>query len=39
VLSWAERIAFASFVSYAASANHFRQAERNRQMALEYGYR
>jgi hypothetical protein len=39
VLSWVERVAFASYVSYAASANHFRQTERNRQMALQYGYR
>lgn len=39
VLSWAERIAFASYVSYVASANHFKQTERNRQLAREYGYR
>ena len=39
VLSWVERVAFASYVSYVASANHFRQAERNRQMATQYGYR
>jgi hypothetical protein len=39
VLSWVERVAFASYVSYAASANHFKQAERNRQMAAQYGYR
>jgi hypothetical protein len=39
VLSWVERIAFASYVSYAASANHFRQTERNRQLAIEFGYR
>jgi len=39
VLSWVERIAFASYVSYAASANHFKQAERNRALALQYGYR
>jgi hypothetical protein len=39
VLSWVERIAFASYVSYMASANHFRQTERNRQLALQYGYR
>ncbi len=38
-LSWVERIAFASYVSYVASANHFKQAERNRQLALQYGYR
>ena len=39
VLSWAERIAFASYVSYMASANHFRQNERNRQLAIQFGYR
>jgi hypothetical protein len=39
VLSWTERIAFASYVSYMASANHFKQAERNHQLALQYGYR
>ncbi len=39
VLSWMERIAFASYVSYYASANHFKQAERNRQLAIQYGYR
>ena len=39
VLSWVERIAFASYVSYMASASHFKQAERNRQLALQYGYR
>ncbi len=39
VLSWVERVAFASYVSYAASANHFKQTERNRQMAVQYGYR
>ncbi len=39
VLSWVERIAFASYVSYAVSASHFKQAERNRQLAVQYGYR
>jgi hypothetical protein len=39
VLSWIERIAFASYVSYAASASHFRQTARNRQLAIQYGYR
>ena len=39
VLSWMERIAFASYVSYAVSANHFKQTERNRQLAIQYGYR
>jgi len=39
VLSWVERIGFASYMSYAASANHFRQTERNRQLAIQFGYR
>jgi len=39
VLSWTERIAFASYVSYMASANHFKQNERNRQLAIQFGYR
>ena len=39
VLSWVERIAFASYVSYMASADHFRQAERNQALARQYGYR
>ena len=39
VLSWVERIAFASYMSYAVSANHFRQTQRNRQLAVQYGYR
>ena len=38
VLSWTERIAFASYVSYMASANHFRQNGRNRQLAIQFGY-
>ena len=38
-LSWVERIGFASYMSYAASKNHFEQADRNRQLALQYGYR
>ena len=38
-LSWIERIAFSSYVSYLASANHFRQARRNRELAVQYGYR
>jgi len=39
VLSWMERIAFASYVSYVASSSHFKQAERNRQLAFEYGFK
>ena len=39
VLSWVERIAFASYVSYVASSSHFKQTERNRQLAVQFGYR
>ncbi len=39
ILSWTERIAFASYMSYYASAQHFKQAERNRQLAVQFGYR
>ena len=38
-LSWVERIAFSSYVSYLASASHFKQAQQNRQLAAEFGYR
>jgi hypothetical protein len=38
-LSWVERIAFASYVSYLASANHFRQAQYNNRLATQHGYR
>ncbi|HKY21715.1 MAG TPA: hypothetical protein VJM31_10895 [Vicinamibacterales bacterium] len=38
-LSWIERIAFSSYVSYLASAGHFKQAQRNRELAMQYGYR
>ena len=37
-LGWAERIGFASYVSYLASANHFQQSQRNVEMARQYGY-
>jgi hypothetical protein len=37
-LSWAERIAFASLLSYTNSADHIRQASTNRRLAREYGY-
>jgi hypothetical protein len=37
-LSWVERISVASYMSYLASADHFRQASRNRRLAKEYGY-
>jgi hypothetical protein len=37
-LSWAERIAFASLLTYTNSADHIRQASTNRRLAREYGY-
>ena len=37
-LSWIERIAFASLLTYTNSADHFRQASSNRRLARDYGY-
>jgi hypothetical protein len=37
-LSWIERIAFASALTYRNSAGHLRQAAKNRRLAREYGY-
>jgi hypothetical protein len=37
-LGWVERIGFASYVSYLASVNHFKQSQRNMEMAREHGY-
>jgi len=37
-LSWVERIAFASALTYRNSADHLRQASTNRRLAREYGY-
>jgi hypothetical protein len=37
-LGWAERVGFASYVSYLASVNHFKQSQRNMEMAREHGY-
>ena len=37
-LSWIERIAFASILTYSNSADHFRQASANRRLAREHGY-
>ena len=37
-LSWAERIVFASLLTYTNSADHIRQASTNRRLAREYGY-
>ena len=37
-LSWTERVAFASLLTYRNSADHIRQASTNRRLAREYGY-
>jgi hypothetical protein len=37
-LSWVERIAFASYVSYKMSAPHFRQWQKNERLARQYGF-
>lgn len=37
-LGWVERVGFASYVSYLASVNHFKQSQRNVEMARDYGY-
>jgi hypothetical protein len=37
-LSWVERITFASMFAYSNSADHVRQAVRNRHLASDYGY-
>jgi hypothetical protein len=37
-LSWVERIAFASLLTYSNSADHLRQASSSRRLAREYGY-
>jgi hypothetical protein len=37
-LSWIERVAFASLLTYRNSADHIRQASINRHLAREYGY-
>ena len=37
-LGWAERIGFASYVSYLASVDHFKQSQRNIEIARAHGY-
>ncbi len=37
-LGWAERIAFASWLTYQKSAMHFRQWQRNRELERQLGY-
>src|ERR1044072_2957744 len=36
-LSWIERIGFSSYVGYLASVDHFRQVQRNQELARQYG--
>lgn len=38
IAGWIERISFATYVTYTASAEHLRQASRNRKLALTRGY-
>lgn len=38
VLSWAERIAYASVTAYVNSHDHIRQGRENQRLAREYGY-
>lgn len=38
VLSWSERIAYASLMTYLNSADHIRQGRENQRVAREYGY-
>ena len=35
---WVERIGFAGYLTYMQAAKHFRQVERNRELARIYGY-
>lgn len=37
-IGWAERIAFASYLSYTSSAEHWRQIKRNGRLVEQYGY-
>jgi hypothetical protein len=36
-LSWVERISFSGYLGYLSSADHFRQVQKNQQMAQQYG--
>ena len=38
-LGWVERVTFASYTSYRWSADYYRQARQNEQLARLYGYR
>jgi hypothetical protein len=37
-LSWVERVAFASYISYRLSGPHFRQWQKNERLARQYGF-
>jgi hypothetical protein len=37
-IGWAERIAFASYLSYMSSADHWRQIKKNGRLVEQYGY-
>jgi len=36
-LGWVERISFSSYVGYMASVDHFKQVQKNEEMARAYG--
>jgi hypothetical protein len=36
-LGWVERIGFSSYIGYVASVDHFRQVQKNQEMARQYG--
>jgi hypothetical protein len=36
-LGWVERISFSGYIGYLASVDHFRQVQRNEQMARQFG--
>lgn len=38
-LSWVERISFSTYVGYLASVDHFKQVQRNQEMARQFGLR
>jgi hypothetical protein len=37
-LSWIERVAFSGYTSYKLSSPHFRQWQKNKQLAEQYGF-
>jgi hypothetical protein len=36
-LSWVERIGFSSYIGYVASVDHFKQVQKNQEMARQHG--